>query len=51
MVHPTWVDRRNGYVIRDVLADLADPDLDPGLRASLEESLGRTQRMVGAFIP
>ena len=51
VVHPTWVDRRNGFVIRDVLKDLADPDLDAGLRASLEESLDRTRRMVGDFIP
>ncbi|MFZ9629995.1 MAG: CapA family protein, partial [Ilumatobacteraceae bacterium] len=50
VVHPTWVDRRNGFVIRDVLKDLADPDLDGGLRASLEESLDRTRRMVGDFI-
>lgn len=51
VVHPTWVDRREGFVIRDVLQDLADPSLDAGLRASLEESLARTRQMVGDFIP
>lgn len=50
VVHPTWVDRRGGYVIRDVLADLADPSTPRGLRAELEVSLERTSSVVGDFV-
>lgn len=51
VAHPTWVDRRNGYVIRDVLGQLARPDLAAGMRAVYVESLERTRRMVGEFFP
>jgi poly-gamma-glutamate synthesis protein (capsule biosynthesis protein) len=51
VAHPTWVDRRNGYVIRDVLEQLARPDLPAGMRTVYAESLERTRRMVGDFFP
>lgn len=47
VVHPTWVDRRQAWVIRDVLGDLADPTLPPERRGPLEASLQRTARIVG----
>jgi Bacterial capsule synthesis protein PGA_cap len=50
-VIPTWVDRDNGWVIRAVMSDLADPTLTPARRAVLEASLARTRAVVGAFVP
>lgn len=50
IVHPTWVDKRNGYVIRDVLGELARTDLTKGQRATYEQSLERTKKYMGDFI-
>lgn len=50
-VAPTWVDRDNGWVIRSVLNDLADPTLPPERRRVLEASLTRTRSILGAFVP
>ena len=50
VVHPTWVDKSNGYVIRDVRADLADPATGGQRRGRLEVSLRRTSSVVGEFI-
>ena len=49
-VIPTWVDKGNGWVIRDVQAELARTDLDPARRAELEASLERTAAVVGDYI-
>lgn len=49
-VTPTWVDKRNGWVIRDVLAMLKDPSTSYGTARELELSLGRTTRVLGDFI-
>jgi poly-gamma-glutamate synthesis protein (capsule biosynthesis protein) len=49
-VTPTWVDKRNGWVIRDVLTMLADPKTGYGTARELELSLGRTTRVLGEFI-
>jgi len=49
-VMPTWVDKRNGWVIRDVLTMLSDPKTDYGTARELELSLGRTTRVLGDFI-
>ncbi len=49
-VHPTWVDRTHGYVIRDVLAELQRTDLTAAERATYEVSLWRTAQQVRAFI-
>lgn len=49
-VRPTWVDKNNGYVIRDVLAQLARPDLSTAQRSLYETSLQRTSEVVGGFI-
>lgn len=50
VVHPTWVDRTHGYVIRDVLAELQRPDLTADERAIYETSLARTALQVRAYI-
>jgi hypothetical protein len=44
------VDKRNGWVIRDVLTMLADPKTGYGTARELELSLGRTTRVLGEFI-
>jgi hypothetical protein len=49
-VVPTWVDRNDGWIIRPVIADLADPTTSPGVRAQLAASLARTRSVVGDFI-
>lgn len=49
VAHPTWVDKRQNLVIRDVLAELADPALPLDRRGALEASLARTQRVVGEY--
>ena len=49
-VMPTWVDKRNGWVIRDVLALLNDSNTAYGTARELESSLGRTTRVLGEFI-
>lgn len=51
VVHPTWVHRdAGGWLIRLVQRDLADPATPPGLRAALQASLERTQRLLGPFL-
>lgn len=50
VAYPTWVDRANGHVIRDVLAELQRDDLTDAERAIYEESLARTAAQVGDFI-
>lgn len=50
IVHPTWVDKRNGYVIRDVLQQLARTDLSSSQRTTYEASLKRTTKMMGDYI-
>lgn len=50
VVTPTWVDRANGFVIRPVLADLADPSVDAATKADLLRSLQRTASVVGEYI-
>lgn len=49
-VVPTWVDRDNGWVVRPVLADLADPSTPEAIRGQLAASLERTRRVLGEFI-
>lgn len=51
VIHPTWVDRDGGWVVRLVLDDLADPGLGPGRRRVLEQSLMRTERVLGDWFP
>jgi poly-gamma-glutamate synthesis protein (capsule biosynthesis protein) len=50
VIHPTWVDRQGGWIVRPVLAMLADPATPPGLRGELEASLNRTIAVVGPFV-
>ena len=49
-VRPTWVDRDNGWVIRDVVSDLADPGTDASRQQQLTASLARTTAVLGAFM-
>ncbi|MCU1397063.1 MAG: Poly-gamma-glutamate biosynthesis protein [Acidimicrobiales bacterium] len=50
LVIPTWVDRGNGFLIRPVVADLADPTVDRATKDQLYTSLQRTGSVVGAFV-
>jgi poly-gamma-glutamate synthesis protein (capsule biosynthesis protein) len=49
VVHPTWVDKRDGWVIRDVFSSLRDPALPTERRPLFEASLWRTGLVVGEF--
>ncbi len=49
-VVPTWVDRGNGFVIRPVLSDLADPAVSDSVKRQLAASLDRTRAVVGDFV-
>jgi poly-gamma-glutamate synthesis protein (capsule biosynthesis protein) len=51
VVHPTWVDKDHGWVIRPVLEDLADPNVAPGTKAVLKTSLARTAKVLGDYFP
>lgn len=47
---PTWVDRDHGFVIRPVLADLADPSTPQATKRQLQASLERTSEVIGAYV-
>lgn len=49
-VTPTWVDRNNGWVIRPVFTDLADPTVAEPIKSLLRESLARTTAMYADMI-
>lgn len=51
VVHPIWVDKRNGVVVRDVLTDIGRSDLPPGVPEALAKSLERTRSVVGDYFP
>ena len=46
---PTWVDKAAGWIIRDVHAGLADPDL-ARIHGSLEQSLSRASEVLADWI-
>ena len=50
VMHPTWVDKNNGWVIRDVQKSLRSPTISNGLTRELELSLGRTTQVLGDYI-
>lgn len=50
VVHPTWVDRDGGWIVRLVQPTLEDQAISAGLRGQLETSLRRTQSIVGDFL-
>jgi Bacterial capsule synthesis protein PGA_cap len=50
VIHPTWVDRLNGWNVHLVTRSLADPALPAPLRQQLETSLRRTTEVLGGFI-
>ncbi len=49
-VHPIWVDKENGVVVRPVIGDLADPTVSDAIKADLRVSLKRTRSVVGDFV-
>jgi poly-gamma-glutamate synthesis protein (capsule biosynthesis protein) len=49
-VHPIWVDKKNGVVVRPVISDLADPTVSDDIKDDLAVSLERTSTVVGDFI-
>jgi ABC-type uncharacterized transport system permease subunit len=50
VVHPTWVDKNDGMVIRLVKPGMLDTSLSEGVRKQLEISLRRTTSVVGPYI-
>ena len=50
VVHPTWVDKQNGWIIRDIKKLLANSNTSGVNTRELELSLGRTTRVLGEFI-
>jgi hypothetical protein len=50
VIHPTWVDHDHGWVVHPVRQALADPAVDPWLRAQLEASLERTRGVLAPFV-
>lgn len=50
VMHPTWVDKDHGWVIRDVRKSLRSPLTPPRVARELEMSLGRTSRVLGDYI-
>ena len=50
VVHPTWVDKQNGWIIRDIAKSLANSNTSGVNTRELELSLGRTTRILGDFI-
>jgi hypothetical protein len=49
-MHPTWVDKTNGWVIRDVQKSLQSTTTSQGLARELELSLRRTTQVLGDYI-
>lgn len=49
VVYPTWVDKKNGVMVRPILSDLADPSVPDDIKAELNVSLERTRAVVGDF--
>ena len=50
VMHPTWVDKNNGWVIRDVQKSLRTSTISYGLARELELSLERTTQVLGDYI-
>jgi len=50
VMHPTWVDKNNGWVIRDVQKSLQSTTTSQGLARELELSLERTTQVLGDYI-
>ncbi len=50
VMHPTWVDKDHGWVIRDIQKSLQSLPAPSGVARELELSLGRTSRVLGDYI-
>ena len=50
VMHPTWVDKNNGWVIRDVQKSLRSATISYGLARELELTLLRTTQVLGDYI-
>lgn len=51
LVIPTWVDKENGWIVRDVLAELGDASTPDWRRRALQSSRDRTAAILGSWIP
>jgi poly-gamma-glutamate synthesis protein (capsule biosynthesis protein) len=51
VVHPTWVDKEAGFIIRETIGGGERADLAAGTRRSLHASVARTMKILGPFIP
>ncbi|MEK7292063.1 MAG: hypothetical protein AAB088_01325, partial [Actinomycetota bacterium] len=49
LIHPTWVDKDHGWVIRSIVDDLDDPGVSAGTKAVLEISRLRTASVLGDY--
>lgn len=50
LIQPTWVDIGAGWLIRPVLADLADPTVPESVKTALVQSRDRTAAVLGDFM-
>lgn len=50
VVHPTWVDKDAGWIVRLVQDELARDDIGAGQRGRLEDSLRRTTSVLGEYL-
>ena len=50
VVHPTWVDKDAGWIVRVVHDELARDDIGAGRRGRLEASLARTTAVLGEYV-
>lgn len=49
LIHPTWVDKDHGWIIRSVLDDLDNPSVSPSTKWTLEISRQRTAVVLGDY--
>ena len=50
VMHPTWVDKDHGWIIRDIHTSLQSTTTSQGITQELELSLERTTRVLGDYI-
>jgi poly-gamma-glutamate capsule biosynthesis protein CapA/YwtB (metallophosphatase superfamily) len=51
VARPIWVDRDAGWVVRDVLTSLRDPEMAARIGTALDDSWRRTASVVGPYLP
>lgn len=50
VIHPTWVDKDDGWVVHVVQPALGDPALSERVRGQLEVSMARTDSVLAGFV-